>query len=137
MTRRRRKKLQRKLVQAAAWAGLADVRRLIRAGADPDLPDQAGTTPLYRASVQNRADVAAVLLAAGADPNRESGAGEEGLPLCGAACWGHDATVRVLLAAGADPARREDGGHGHSALDWAAFGPHPATVAILTGTAGD
>ncbi|KHD77551.1 ankyrin repeat domain-containing protein [Actinoplanes utahensis] len=133
MNRRRRKKLQRQLVQAAAWAEPARVARLIRAGADPDLPDRDGTTPLYRASVQNRAAIVAALLAAGADPNRESGTGEEGLPLCGAACWGHDDTVRVLLAAGADPDLREDAGHGHSARDWAGFGPHPTTLALLAG----
>ena len=120
MNRRRRKKLQRLLVEAAGWAAARRVGELLRAGAAPDLPDRDGTTPLYRASVQGRADTVRVLLAAGADPNRESGTGDEGLPLCAAACWGHEAAVRALLAGGADPALRQDGGRGRTAAEWAA-----------------
>ena len=77
------------------------------------------------------ADNVRALVAAGADPNLESGTGEEGLPLCGAACWGHDATVRVLLAAGADPNLREDNGHGRTAVEWAAVGNHRRTLEFL------
>jgi ankyrin repeat protein len=130
---RRRKKLQRRLLSAATWSGPADVARVLRAGADPDRAAPGGTTPLYRASVHGRADNVRVLLAAGADPNRESGTGEEGLPLCAAACWGHEAAVRELLAAGADPHRREDGGLGATAAEWATTGDHAATLALLAG----
>ena len=119
VNRRRRKKLQRRLVEAAGWGEAGPVARLLRAGADAGRPDADGTTPLYRASVQGREGIVRVLVAAGADPNRESGAGDEGLPLCAAACWGHVDAVRELLAAGADPGLREDGGRGRTAVEWA------------------
>lgn len=131
MTRRRRKKLQRQLLTAAGWGTTRRVAELLRAGADPDQPDRDGTTPLYRASVQDQAEIIRLLTAAGANPDRESGAGAEGLPLCGAACWGHEAAVRVLLAAGADPHLREDAGHGRTASEWAAAGNHHQTLALL------
>jgi ankyrin repeat protein len=118
-------------MEAAGWAGATQVSALLRAGADPNLPDRHGTMPLYRASVQNRPHNVRVLLAAGADPNVESGTGEEGLPLCAAACWGHVASVRELLAGGADPARREDQGRGWTALEWAENGQHRSTVDLL------
>ncbi|GIE76599.1 serine/threonine protein kinase [Actinoplanes philippinensis] len=136
MNRRRRKKLQRNLVEAAMWGTPLDVIRLLRAGAHPDLPDAAGTTPLYRAAVHGVAENVRVLTAAGADPDRESGTGDEGLPLCAAACWGHDAAVRELLAAGADPRLREDGGHGMTALDWARAGSHQQSLDLMSGTQG-
>jgi uncharacterized protein len=124
VNRRRRKKLQQRLVEAAGSGEVGQVAALLRAGADPDLAAPGGTTPLYRASVQDRADNVRVLLAAGADPNAESGTGEEGLPLCAAACWGHSGVIRELLAAGADPERREDGGRGRHAAEWAEAGGH-------------
>ncbi|BCJ54999.1 serine/threonine protein kinase [Actinoplanes sp. NBRC 14428] len=131
MNRRRRKKLQRRLVEAAGRDAPAELARLLRAGADPGLPDAGGTTALYRAAVQDAAVNVRLLLAAGADPGRESGTGEEGLPLCAAACWGHDESVRALLAGGADPALREDRGAGRTAAEWAVAGGHHGTAALL------
>lgn len=133
MNRRTAKKLSNKLVLAVHCADLEAARRLLRAGADADRPDADGTTPLYAAAVRGDADIAELLVAAGADPNRESGDGDEGLPLCGAACWGHDDAVRVLLAAGADPNLREDGGFGRTAIQWTADAgmEQPTTRQIL------
>ena len=127
--------MQRRLLQTAGWGTAQQVAELLRAGADPNQPDREGTTPLYRASVQDMAANVRALLAAGADPNGESGTGDEGLPLCGAACWGHDAAVRELLAAGADPHLREDGGQGRTAIEWAEAGDHHETLALMTGPA--
>jgi uncharacterized protein len=132
MNRRRRKKLQQRLTEAAGWADAERVVGLLRDGADPNTPGPGRTTPLYRASVQNRVDNLRVLLAAGADPNAESGTGDEGLPLCGAACWGHVESVRELLTAGADPNLREDNGSGRTAAQWAEAGGHQYALKLLT-----
>ncbi len=71
---------------AARIGETATVAALLRAGADPSLPDTDGTTPLYAASVRGDAEAVRLLLRAGAPPDTESGHGSEGTPLCGAAC---------------------------------------------------
>lgn len=116
VNRRRRKKLQGRLLSAAAFGSSRWVAALLRAGADPNPP---GSKPLYQAGVQNMPGNVRVLLAAGADPNGEE---DGGLPLCAAAWWGHSAVVRELLSAGADPRLREDAGSGRSAVEWAEAG---------------
>ncbi|MEE1772605.1 ankyrin repeat domain-containing protein [Streptomyces sp. JV185] len=136
MNQRQRKKLSRHLFETIPTGDTARVKALLRAGADPERRDSEGVTPLYEASVNGKAEIARLLLAAGASPNTESsGLGSDGTPLCAAACWGHTETVRELLAHGADPNLREDHGTGRSPMDWANEGPHPETADLLT-TAG-
>ncbi|WP_328876745.1 ankyrin repeat domain-containing protein [Streptomyces sp. NBC_00287] len=136
MKQRQQKKLTRHLFEATLAADPARVKALLRKGAHPERGSSEGTTPLYLAAVQGEAEVARLLLEAGASPATESsGVGSEGTPLCAASCWGHTATVRVLLTHGADPNLREDGGTGWSPLDWANHGPHPETAELLM-TAG-
>ncbi|NUR29292.1 MAG: ankyrin repeat domain-containing protein [Catenulispora sp.] len=132
MKRRTAKKLSNRLVISVHFADLEGTRRLLRAGADANRPDADGTTPLYAAAVRGDAEIAELLLAAGADPNRESGQGDEGLPLCAAAVWAHDDVVRVLLTGGADPNLREDGGFGNSAIHWTVREGLDGTTRILT-----
>ncbi|MEV5593880.1 ankyrin repeat domain-containing protein [Streptomyces sp. NPDC052496] len=133
MNQRKRKKLSRHLFGAILTSDAARVKAVLRAGIDPNEPSSEGTTPLYLASVNGEADIARLLLKAGASPDTESnGFGSEGTPLCAAACWGYTETVRELLAYGADPNRREDHGTGRSPLDWANEGPHPETAELLT-----
>ncbi|MFF2672110.1 ankyrin repeat domain-containing protein [Streptomyces niveus] len=111
-------------------------KALLRRGASPERRDSDGTTPLYLASVQGEAEIARLIMEAGASPDTESsGLGSEGTPLCAAACWGHTETIRQLLVHGGDPNLREDHGTGKSPLDWANDGPHPDTAEILR-TAG-
>ncbi|WRZ88437.1 ankyrin repeat domain-containing protein [Streptomyces sp. NBC_01007] len=133
MNQRKRKKLSRHLFSATAVGDAARVKAALRAGADPERRDSEGTTPLCAASVNGEAEIARLLLAAGAGPDTESGGlGSEGTPLCAAACWGHTETVRELLEHGADPSLREDHGTGWSPLEWANNGPHPETAELLT-----
>ena len=74
---------------AATCGESEEVGRLLAAGVSPDAPGDDGGTALYRAAVQGYAAIVRTLLAAGADPGKESGAEDEGLPLCAAACCGH------------------------------------------------
>ncbi|MER5602084.1 ankyrin repeat domain-containing protein [Streptomyces sp. NPDC002265] len=132
MNQRRQKKLSHRLFGAILAADPAQVRALLRSGAHPERGDRDGTTPLYLASVQGEAEIARLLLEAGARPDVESrGDGSDGTPLCAAACWGHTETVRALLAHGADPCLREEHGRGPSPLDWADHGAHAETAALL------
>ncbi|MGW9395567.1 ankyrin repeat domain-containing protein [Streptomyces sp. DSM 116494] len=132
MNRRQQKKLSRRLFDAALVGDIAGVKAALRAGADPERRDGEGATPLYAACVNGDAEIARLLLTAGASPDTESGGlGSDGTPLCAAACWGHAETVRALLAHGADPNLREDHGTGRSPLDWANGGPHPETAGLL------
>lgn len=104
----------------------ATVRAVLRAGISAAAADRYGTTPLYHASVQGEAEIAQILLEAGARPNVESGIGRprhplcgDGLPLCAAAAHGYLDVARVLLAYGADPNLQEDRGTGFVPLGWA------------------
>ncbi|MEV8595742.1 ankyrin repeat domain-containing protein [Streptomyces sp. NPDC052012] len=136
MNHRQRKKLTRRLFDAILMDDTAGVRAALRAGADPEGRDGEGTTLLYQASVSGHADIARLLLAAGAHPDTESrGLGAEGTPLCAAACWGYIDAVRELLAHGADPDLREDHGTGRTALEWAQDCGHAETAELLV-TAG-
>ncbi|MFV6026714.1 ankyrin repeat domain-containing protein [Streptomyces sp. NPDC056264] len=107
-------------------------KALLHSGASPERWNSDGTTPLYLASVQGEAEIARLLMEAGASPGTESsGLGSEGTPLCAAACWGHTETIRQLLVHGADPNLCEDHGTGRSPLDWANHGRHPDAAEIL------
>ncbi|MEV0613046.1 ankyrin repeat domain-containing protein [Nonomuraea sp. NPDC050404] len=126
------------LVSAAAFGEESDVRRLLDGGTPPDEPGEYGDTALYRASVRGNAAIVRMLLAAGADPDRESGGDSEGLPLCAAACWGHHDVVSALLDAGADPDRREDAAlTAMTALVWAVSNERLAVVRTLLDRGAD
>lgn len=102
------------LVRAAKAGDVAAVRLLLAHGADPNLPNSVGITPLHaaagtgstkldtRARVRSEApglEVARMLVAAGA---RVSDADRNGqTPLYGAAQWGWNELVRYLVAQGA------------------------------------
>jgi ankyrin repeat protein len=54
---------------AAALGHVEVVRRLLAAGANVTIRTEYGSTPLHMAALSERADVAALLLDYGADPN--------------------------------------------------------------------
>ncbi|TDC60379.1 ankyrin repeat domain-containing protein [Micromonospora sp. KC207] len=128
---RQRKKLTARLMASLLLDDLPAILALLRVGADPNGADRDGTTPLYFAALHNKRVAVRILIDAGADPNVESGRGDEGTPLTGAAAWGHADVVRQLLTHGADPNLREDHGTGLSPLEWAARGGHIETEALL------
>jgi ankyrin repeat protein len=113
------------------------VGALLEAGANPDVEIRhlagerpAMLRPLQLAARAGCADVAGVLLAAGADPNAGRAAGVP-TPLHFAAGEGHLDTVRVLLASGADRSARDAAYHA-TAAGWAAFGGHAEIAALLS-----
>lgn len=118
---------------------------LIEQGADPDAPlPETGETPLHAAaalSAPGGVHVVAILLAAGADPNRatipdrETGSfmrdartkGEA--PLHRAAAFAGMATIRRLLDAGARVDARDAAGD--TPLSWASWHRRPSAVLRL------
>ena len=81
-------------------AGAPIARRLLDAGANPNLALLAGETPLMVASRSGKADVVALLLAKGADANAR--ASRQQTALMWAASQRHPEVVKLLVAHGAD-----------------------------------
>ncbi|WP_329032687.1 ankyrin repeat domain-containing protein [Streptomyces sp. NBC_01725] len=121
---------------SAVYEGRDDtVVALLRSGVPAEATDRDGQSALYAAAVSDEPGAVRVLLAAGADPERVSGADGGDLPLCGAACGGHTEVVVALLAAGARPDRRE--AYGFTALAWAVGQGHADTVEALLAHGAD
>jgi ankyrin repeat protein len=93
---------QRTALYCAARGGqTAVVEQLLAAGADPDLANAAGDTPLLWAAQQGDVATVDALLAGGAAIDQATDAGHT--PLLRAVYGGHDDVVARLLDAGADP----------------------------------
>src|SRR3954449_6345736 len=98
----------RALSDAAFVCDLIKARELLKAGADPDVPDEDGRTPLVSAVLGGSIGLAGLLLEAGADVNAQDSRGftalhfaaEEQLP----------EMARLLLAKGANPNARDADG---------------------------
>jgi ankyrin repeat protein len=92
----------------SATGGTAVLKRLIQRGADVNLQDRRGRSPLIAAVLMNRIDSAGLLLAAGADVNRQDRHGATALFY--AADAGFFELAELLLKRGADPALADDSG---------------------------
>ena len=102
------------------------VNLLVLAGADPNLADKKGRTPLMAALTEvgwRHERMAANLLLGGADPSLAAGNGETALVV--AARTGYDWAILLLAAAGADPAQQTPRG------SLANYVTHPPTLGIL------
>lgn len=97
-------------------ASLATTVALLEHGADPNIPDALGQTPVFRAcSVGGKTEHLKLLLQRGADVNACSRVGDT--PLVIASQRSLEDMVAALLDAGADPNRRSLAGA--TALHWA------------------
>jgi ankyrin repeat protein len=117
---------------ALHWAAhnddLGAVQRLLSEGADPNLANRFGFTPLHEAAIARNAKMLELMLAAGGDANATFGEGET--VLMTAARSGDAASVRALLAHGGLPDATENW-HGQTALMWAAIENHADVVQLL------
>ena len=92
----------------SATGGTAVLGRLIQGGADVNLADQRGRSPLIVAVLMNRIDTVGLLLAAGADVNRQDRHGATALFY--AADAGFFELAELLLKRGANPELADDSG---------------------------
>ncbi len=92
-------KPSRQLLNAAQNGDLVSVRALVKAGADVNVADGGGTTPLMSAAAAGRTGVVAILADAGADLDLRDRLGRTALDRAWAT--GQDAAARLLIRRGA------------------------------------
>ena len=107
---------RRKLAMAASLNNLVAARALLDKGVPVDSPAIDGATPLLISAASGYVDLMKVLLAAGADPNRQDQ--HQDTPLMAAVRIGSRDAVKLLLDSRADPNKRD--GSGRTAMHWAA-----------------
>lgn len=122
-------KNEKQLIGAAKRGDMIKLEELLAGGADPNVRDTDGFTPLMRACESGRHAAVALLLQRGADAGARTQYGETVLTL--AVQGGSEETVRLLLEHGADPNVMP--GSGLPALASAAFrGSLPIAELLLS-----
>lgn len=101
---------------------------LLQKGADPNIRDSRGNTPMMLAVDSGHGELVPLLVIGKASPNQGNSAGET--PLIRAVQHRDIATVRALLAVKADPDQR-DNIAGLSARDYAQRDPRATVIAKL------
>jgi len=109
------------LLEFAALLGTAAiVQAFIDAGAEVDVRDRLGSTPLGAAASSGRVAVVRTLLSSGADPNVEDNEGKiSSRPIwqCLFSAHSNIDTLRELLRGGANTSGADE--HGYTLRDWA------------------
>lgn len=123
------------VAEAARRGDLEEVRRLLRAGADPNAPLGDGMTALHWAAQRGDEAMGRALLHAGARASAGTRIGRY-TPLHVAARSARPAIVALLLETGADPEARTTNS-GATPLHLAAASGDPEVVAALTDAGAD
>src|SRR5689334_21882488 len=122
-------------LQWAVYEGnVAEVKRLLRAGADVSIANNYGATPMGLAAEVGNADMLAVLLEAGANVESPNADGQTALMLV--ARTGNLKAAELLLNAGAKVDAREAFG-GQTPLMWASARRHPDMMRLLIAKGAD
>jgi ankyrin repeat protein len=100
----------------SATGGTAVLKRLIQRGADVNLPDRRGRSPLIVAVLMNHVEAVGLLLAAGADVNYRDHHGATAL--CYAAEAGLFELAELLVKRGADTELADDSGDTPMQIAW-------------------
>jgi cytohesin len=104
---------------AARVGATGSVDHLLGHGANPELPDPLGRTPLHAASAHGHRPAAWLLILEGADASARANDGST--PLHVASRGGHEPVVELLLGRGAADANAKDEGQStplHEAAHW-------------------
>ena len=116
------------LLIAASNNDAAQVSRLLKSGANPNVRNKLNTTPLLEAAFHSNPEIIQALLGAGADPNA---AGPDGqTPLMLVARGSNVAAAKLLLELGASPKATESQRQ-QTALMWAAANSQGPMVRLL------
>jgi uncharacterized protein len=90
----------RQLKEASSTGKIAEVQRLLDAGADINTGKELGLTPLYFATLDQHEDIALLLIEKGADVNLMGGPHSD-TPLMNAAAFNELSIIKALLKHGA------------------------------------
>lgn len=110
---KRNRQGETKLYRAARSGSLKEVKKLLRDGADPNIPDDHGLTPLHQAAYWGETEIVEALIRAGANVNAEN-KGKGWTPLHSAAVSGgmqaRGDVIGLLVAAGAKKDTKDKNG---------------------------
>src|SRR5260221_2392636 len=122
------------LLVAASNNDAAQVRQLLKAGANPNVRNKLDTTPLLEAAFHSNLEIVEALLDAGADPNAAGADGQT--PLMLVARGTNVVAAKMLLGKGANPKARESQRH-QTALMWAAANNQGPMTRLLVEVGAD